>query len=48
VERIPAGETADAKQIIEMDWLVDGIVGDIPAALPNGVDNAMTAELLEL
>ncbi len=48
VERIAAGETADAKQIIEMDWLVDGIVGDIPAALPGGVDNTMTAELLEL
>ncbi len=48
VERIAAGETADAKQIIEMDWLVDGIVGDIPAAPPNGVDAVMSAELLEL
>lgn len=48
LERIAAGETADAKQIIDMDWFVDGIIGDIPVVPAEMADTAMTAELLEL
>ena len=48
VERIAPNETADAKQIMCMDWFVNGIVGDIPAVPTEWSDSEMTSELLEL
>jgi basic membrane protein A and related proteins len=48
VERLAAGETADAKQIITMDWFVDGIEGDVPAMPADWAGGDVTSELLEL
>lgn len=48
VERIAAGDTADAQHIIAMDWFVDGISGDIPAVPADWDGSEVTAELLEI
>jgi basic membrane protein A len=47
-ERIPADAAADAQQIINMDWFVDGIEGGTPPVPKGWKDPQMTAELLEL
>jgi basic membrane lipoprotein Med (substrate-binding protein (PBP1-ABC) superfamily) len=47
-ERIPADASADAQQIINMDWFVDGIEGEVPQAPADWQDTGMTSELLEL
>jgi basic membrane protein A len=47
-ERLAAGVAADAKQIMSMDWFVDGIGGDLPQVPADWARGDMTAELLEL
>lgn len=47
-ERIPMGSYADAHQIIDMDWFVNGIKGSTPPVPKGWKDSEMTAELLEL
>lgn len=47
-ERLHPGAVADAKQIMAMDWFVEGIDGELPQVPADWAGGDMTAELLEL